>query len=97
MPVCYILYSPSLNSFYTGSTSDAPDIRLEKYLLEFYGKSKYTAKVKDWEIYISIPCGSVEVAIKLEKRIKRMKSKKFIVNLKRYPEMLQKLLIELNP
>ena len=94
MSTCYILYSPSLDSFYVGCTSDSIENRIDKHLKKFYGSSKYSSKTTDWELYLSISCSSFKIAIKLEKKIKRMKSKKYIANLKLYPEMVQKLLIE---
>jgi putative endonuclease len=42
-----------------------------------------------------IPCESVTQAILIEKRIKKMKSRKYIENLKKYPEMIEKILKEL--
>ena len=53
----YILYSPSLDSFYTGFTTTSVNERLNKHNEKFYNK-KYTAKASDWEIYLSIECVS---------------------------------------
>ena len=92
MAVCYILYSQSLDSFYTGCTHDELQSRFGKHLSQFYGANKYTAKTKDWELYLSIDCSSFLQAMRIEKHIKRMKSKKYIHNLKLYTEMVKKLL-----
>jgi putative endonuclease len=90
MASVYILYSPSLDSFYTGATTEAVILRLERHLHGYYD-NKYTAKAKDWELYFEISCSSMEEAMKIEHHIKRMKSKKYIQDLKRYPEMVNKL------
>ena len=55
-------------------------------------QKKYTAKADDWVLYYVIECQSIEQARKIEKHIKKMKSKKYIENLKRYPEITQRLL-----
>ena len=88
---CYILFSASLNRFYIGSTILEPKERLQKHLEQFYGNRKFTASAKDWELYLEIPCESIDVARKTEKHIKRMKSQKYIQNLKKYPALVGKL------
>ena len=87
----YILYSPSFDSFYTGFTLTPVNERLNKHNEKYYNK-KYTAKANDWEIYLSIECASEKQAREIEAHIKRMKSKTYIHNLKRYPNMIIELL-----
>ncbi len=87
----YILYSPSLDSFYTGFTLTSVNERLNKHNEKYYNK-KYTAKASDWEIYLSIECASEKQARGIEAHIKRMKSKTYILNLKRYPNMIIEIL-----
>ena len=91
VPTCYILYSKAINKFYTGATSEAILTRFNKHIEGFYDK-KYTAIAKDWEIFLSIECATIKQAFKIEAHIKRMKSHKYIENLKHYPEMVEKLL-----
>ena len=91
MAFCYIIFSVSLNRFYIGSTILDPKDRLQKHLEQFYGTRKFTAKTKDGELYLEIPCESIDVARKIEKHIKRMKSKKYIRSLKQYPAIIDKL------
>ena len=88
----YILFSSELNRFYIGSTIIPVDERLERHLENYYGSKKFTSKAKDWSLYLSIECTSKEQALKIEKHIKKMKSKKYIENLSKYPEMVRKLL-----
>ena len=94
MAICYILYSQSLDRFYIGSTHDEIINRVEKHLSKIYGPKKYTAKADDWQVYLSITCKSFAQAIQLENHIKKMKSKKYIQNLKEFEEIAQKLLIK---
>ena len=91
MSCCYILYSKEIDHFYIGSTSLKPEERLKRHLEEYYGKQKFTAQVKDWEIFYVIECSTIEQAKKVEKHIKRMKSRKYIQNLVKYPEISHRL------
>ena len=50
--------------------------------------SKFTAKGIPWELFLSIPCTSKENALKLEKLIKEKKSKVFIHNLRKHPDLV---------
>jgi putative endonuclease len=65
--------------------------RLFKHNSGFYDKT-YSAFTSDWDLFLRIDCISVNQAIQIEKHIKRMKSKVYIENLKKYPEMVDKLL-----
>jgi len=91
---CYILYSEKLDRFYIGSTILQPEERLHSHLVSFYGQSKFTAKASDWKLFYDIACDSKEQALRIEMHIKRMKSKVYIRNLLKYPEISQKLLIK---
>ena len=90
MASVYILYSQTLDSFYTGATTDTVASRLERHLSGYYD-DKYTARVQDWVLFIEIPCVSMAQALKIESHIKKMKSKTYIKNLKQFPEMVDKL------
>ena len=87
----YILYSPSLNSYYIGFTTTSVLERLHKHNDKYYN-SKYSSKTSDWEIYLSFECISEKQARAIESHIKKMKSKKYIINLKLYPNIVQELL-----
>ena len=93
MYYCYIIYSPALGRFYTGSTELPTLERLERHLEKYYGNNKFTSKAKDWEFYYAIPCETRAQALKIERHIKKMKSSKYIQNLKKYPEITTKLKI----
>ena len=81
---CYILYSKLINRYYVGYTSDIEErIRLHNSG-HFSGKS-YTHIASDWDPYLLIPCETITQAVFIESRIKKMKSRKYIENLKKYP------------
>jgi len=88
----YILYSKKLDRFYIGSTSVETTHRLQRHLAKYYGNEKFTAKTNDWVLFFEIKCSSFSQAQKIEKHIKLMKSKKYIQNLKKYPEITLNLL-----
>ncbi len=88
----YILYSPKADKYYIGSTRLDPTIRLERHLEEYYGNSKFTTQANDWVLFHTIECHSFGQALKIEKHIKQMKSKIYLQNLLKYPEISIKLL-----
>jgi putative endonuclease len=67
----YILYSPSLDTFYIGS-SENPQNRLKKHLANHKG---FTAKAKDWVICYAELFPSKILALKREKQLKGWKNK----------------------
>ncbi len=89
MASVYILYSKSIERFYTGSCFDLLD-RLEQHKNKVYEKS-FTAKADDWELFFSIDGLAYKQARAIEAHIKKMKKNIYIQNLKKYPEMLEKL------
>ena len=86
-PACYILFSPTLDKFYIGATSTDIDLRIDKHNTAFYGNSKFTSKAKDWELFLSLDASDYQHALRIETKIKKMKSKTYILNLKNYEEM----------
>ena len=88
MYTVYILYSAKLNRFYVGSTSDLNE-RMQFHMSA--ASNKFTAKAKDWDIFLNFSCDHKNQALAIERHIKSMKSKVYIQNLKKYPEMVLKL------
>ena len=87
----YILHSEKLNRYYTGYTNNLE----ERLLFHKHPESrKFTAKANDWMLFFTIKCNSKKQALSIEKHVKRMKSKKYIQNLKKYPEIIEKLLLK---
>ncbi|MCP9769307.1 GIY-YIG nuclease family protein, partial [Lacihabitans sp. LS3-19] len=48
----------------------------------------------DWNLFLKIPTDNYAHAIRLERKIKSMKSSKYISNLKKYPDLITKILEE---
>ena len=90
---CYILYSKSINRYYTGYTYDLNE-RLRLHNQGHFGGKSFTRRASDWDIYLSIQCKTIEQAIYVESRIKKMKSRPYIENLKKYPALIEKILTE---
>ena len=89
--IVYILYSETLDSYYTGFCQGSLEERISKHQEGFYDKS-YTKKASDWTLFWSLTCASNKQALCIEKHIKKMKSKVYIQNLIKYPELSIKLL-----
>ena len=92
MATVYILYSKSIDKFYTGSCND-----LEKRLVQHNSKefdNSYTRQITDWKLYFAIYNLDYQQARKIEKHIKSMKSREYFQNLKKYPEMVDNLINE---
>ena len=94
MASVYILYSKSLNQFHIGSTKNLQQ-RLTYHLQKEF-KGSYTVKANDWELFFEISDLSLTTAIKIEAHIKRMKSRKYLTDLKEYPEMKERLIQKYN-
>ncbi len=91
MPYCYILHSDKLDKFYTGACNGSLESRIEKHNNHSYGNHRFTATADDWQLYISIETTNYSHAIRLENKIKLMKSSKYIRNLKEYPDLVNKI------
>ena len=89
MATVYILHSSSIDFYYVGSCKDL-DQRLLEHNSDAFKKG-FTSRATDWEVYLRVDDLSYEQARKMEIHIKKMKSRKYIENLYRYPEMLDKL------
>jgi putative endonuclease len=87
----YMLHSEKLNRFYTGYTSNLLN------RIEFHQNAdnrKFTHNATDWVVFLTIDCESKQQGLQIEKHIKSMKSKVYIENLFKYPEMIEKLKIK---
>ncbi len=91
---CYILYSSLLNRYYIGATQKEIKFRIDKHNFRSYGNHRFTATTDDWELFLSIEVEDYSHAIRIERKIKSMKSKVYIQNLKNYPEMRTRLVEE---
>ena len=89
---CYILHSEKLNKFYIGVTQDDVASRIQKHNESFYGKHRFTAKANDWKLFLFIETLNYAHAMRVEKKVKSMKSTVYLRNLLAYPELVEKLL-----
>lgn len=89
MNFVYILYSESLKKYYIGEALNIEE-RIEQHNSGSYDKA-FTKIVTDWVLYYSIACKDRVQARKIEAHIKKMKSKTYIQNLKKHPELSEKL------
>ncbi len=88
--IVYILYSKVLDKYYIGSTKNLA-VRLDFHLSKKFSLS-FTTKADDWEIFHTIETEDITIAIKIERHIKKMKSRLYINNLKKYPDISKKLI-----
>jgi putative endonuclease len=82
----YIIYSKKLDRYYIGTT-DKVEVRLREHNSGFYNDS-YTVKGIPWELNLNFECESSEKAYKLEKFLKRMKSRVFLEKVIVDPDIL---------
>jgi putative endonuclease len=68
----YIIYSESLERFYTGTTDNVHK-RIEEHNSNKY-PSTFTSKGIPWNLFLTIKCDSSGQAYKLERFIKKMHS-----------------------
>ena len=90
MHYLYIIFSESLNTYYTGETSNLNE-RLEKHNKHYY-KGGFSKIAEDWRVVLSKRCKHRGEALYLESFIKRMKSKKFIQKIIKNPKILDDIL-----
>jgi len=88
----YILYSKILDRFYIGQTKDLNE-RILLHIEKQFDDS-YTGRANDWELFHTIPCKSRTQAMQIESHIKKKKSRKYILDVKEYPEISDKLKIK---
>ncbi|HEY0744722.1 MAG TPA: GIY-YIG nuclease family protein [Chryseosolibacter sp.] len=87
--VVYILYSATIDAFYVGQT-ELLSSRLDQHLNHLFAQS-FTKRATDWTVFLTIDCVSRVQAVNIENHIKKMKSRVYLQNLKRYPELVLKL------
>lgn len=87
----YILFSNSKNSFYIGESHNVEE-RLIKHNTHVYNPKSFTKITNDWEIALKFTCKSKDEALFLERYIKQMKSKKFILKIINNQDILTDIL-----
>lgn len=89
---CYIIYSLCLDRFYIGETENFEQRLKWHNQSEF--KKAFTSSANDWEEYLIIKCDNRVTARRIEKYLKQMKSRKFLISLKQNPEKLSDILTQ---
>jgi putative endonuclease len=77
-----------------GACQESLPDRISKHNNHFYKGKHFTDAAEDWDLFLKIPTQNFEHAIRLERKIKSMKSAKYLVNLKKYKELVDKILEE---
>jgi putative endonuclease len=90
MATIYILHSKQLDRFYTGSCKDLSYRIGQHFNIEFL--KSFTAKADDWTLFFFKDGLEYKQARLIELHIKKMKSKTYIQNLCRYPEIIERLI-----
>lgn len=70
------------------------ELRLEQHNQGFYEKNSFTKKGQPWELVFQLECKTKTQAQKIEKHMKKKKSKKYIQNFILYKEIQEKLLCQ---
>ena len=85
----YVIKSSKDDSFYIGRTSTLEE-RL-KYHNSTHKNIGVTRRNIPWNYHYTLEVESSIIASKIEKHIKRMKSRRYLKNLAKYPEIGEKL------
>jgi putative endonuclease len=85
-----------MDRFYTGVTTEPIEARVKKHNSSYYGGKHFTSKASDWKKQHLIKCENYRQAVRIERHIKKMKSRQYIKNLKRYPKLTTRLLERFN-
>ena len=93
MPFVYILHSQTHDKFYIGFTTEDVGVRVDRHNSDYY-QNKFTSRFKPWQSFWILESTSENQARLIEKHIKKMKSKTYIHNLVKYPEIAETLLLK---
>ncbi len=74
----YILYSKTLNRYYTGSTGQPLAIRLYQHNIDHKG---YTGKSNDWKLVFSQKFDQVGESRELEQKIKKRGARRYLADI----------------
>ena len=91
---CYILWSDKIKKHYVGVCQDNLNNRILAHNEHLYGKKSFSAITNDWSLFLFLKTDDFAHAVRIERKIKSMKSKVYIQNLSKYPELIQKIINE---
>jgi putative endonuclease len=86
----YVIQSKRDQSFYIGRTSNLEE-RIQYHNTPDLNVGNTKSKIP-WEYFFVLEVNNSKLGGKIENHIKKMKSKKYIQDLKKYPEIAQKLI-----
>ena len=89
----YIIYSQKLSRYYVGTTDDVEKRHIEHNSILY--QNSFTSRGIPWELKWKTDPLMSEVAYKLERFIKSMKSKKFIEKLIIQPQIIDDIISKL--
>src|SRR4051812_17328325 len=92
MHYVYIIQSISTSNYYVGETPDP-----ESCLIFHNDKERNTNSTKSgipWQLFWTLQLNNKTLALKIEKPIKKMKSCKYLEDLKKYPAISEKLILK---
>jgi len=84
MACVYILYSEDIDAYYIRSCLDFR-ARINDHLQK--KRKSFTSRANDWIVYYKMEDLEYEQSRLIEGHIKKMKSRVYIENLKKYPEI----------
>ncbi len=90
MHYVYVIQSSQDHSYYIGHKTDLAE-RL-KYHNSVQKNIGVTRRKISWSYFYVLEVENSTIASKMEKHIKRMKSREYLKNLAKYPEMGEKLI-----
>ena len=91
MHFVYILYSPSADKYYVGQTENL-ELRLQFH--NELSEHSYTSNYRPWDLKLSIPVLNRSMAMRIEKHIKKRKSRVYIEKLIGDNETVSKLILQ---
>jgi putative endonuclease len=89
MATVYIIFSKKINKYFIGSCMDFSE-RLEEHRLKKF-KGTFTTRTDDWELFHAIHDLEYSQARRIELHIKNMRTREYYNNLKKFPELVEKL------
>ena len=92
MASVYVLYSKEIDHYYTGSCKSFEG-RFGEHISKCYPKS-FTTRADDWGLFLHIDNLTFKQARGIEMHIKKMKSRTYIQNLVKYPNIIEKLKVK---
>jgi len=94
MACTYIIHSNTLKKYYIGACHQSVQDRIDAHNSGKYGSHRFTAIANDWELVLILECDNYGHALRLERKIKRVKSSRYIKNLVQFEEMRDRIINE---